>query len=64
MSFGTWPTIWSSLTTVNAFLKEIIKAQLDEKTIGDKIAVESIEVPEADEQVDKKDGNLLDEDLK
>ena len=31
-----------------------MEAQLDEETIDDKIAVESIEVPEADEQVDKK----------
>ena len=45
---------------VNAFLKEMIETQLDEETIDDKIAVESIEVPEADEQVDKEDGNELD----
>ena len=46
---------------VNAFLEEMIEAQLDEETIDDEI--ESIEVPEADEQVDKEDGNELDEDL-
>ena len=31
-----------------------MEAQLDEETIDDEIAVESIEVPKADEQVDKK----------
>ena len=48
---------------VNSFLEEMIKAQLDEETIDDEIAVESIEAPEADEQVDKEDRNDLDQDL-
>ena len=48
---------------VNAFLEEMMEAQLDEETINDEIAIESIEVPEADVHVDKEDGNELDEDL-
>ena len=40
-----------------------MEAQLDEETIDDEIAVESIEAPEADEQVDKEDRNDLDQDL-
>ena len=41
----------------------MIETQLDEEAFDNEIAVESIEIPEGDEQVDKEDGNELDEDL-
>ena len=44
---------------VNAFFQEMIAAQLDEETIDDEIALESIEVPEANVYLDKEDGDEL-----